>query len=80
MTEKATRIPWRDRLRWWLYEICFAYCVRCVHPDADAAEFTILDTTNFVAISKDEIREIIFEAPAIAWHFEDPEEIAQATR
>lgn len=63
------REPWFARLRWWLYRLCFAYCVRCMFPDADPAEFTMLDDANFIAISKDEARELIEEAPEIAWHF-----------
>lgn len=59
----------RDRIRWWLYEQCFAYCVRCVHPDAHPSEFSLLDTASFVAISKDELRDIVEEAPDVAWHF-----------
>lgn len=69
MTEEAPKQSLRDRLRWWLYEKCFAYCVWSIHPDADPAEFSILDDANFVAISKDEIREIIEEAPDVAWRF-----------
>lgn len=59
----------RERLRWWLYGKCFAYCVRCMHPDANPSEFSFLDNTNFVAISKDEVRDIVKEAPGIAWRF-----------
>jgi len=40
-----------------------------VHPDADPSEFSILDDTNFIAISKEEVQELIEEAPEIAWHF-----------
>jgi hypothetical protein len=71
MSEKV-KLSLRDRLRWWFYEKCYAYCVRCIHPDADPVEFSFLDTTNFVAVSKDEIRELIEEAPDIAWHFINP--------
>ncbi len=69
MTEHATPMTLRDRIQWWLYGRCFAYCVRCMHPEADPSEFSILDDANFVAISKDEIQEIIEEAPDIAWRF-----------
>jgi hypothetical protein len=63
------RLSLRSRLRWWLYGQCFAYCIWCVHFDADPAEFSIIDNANFVAISKDEVSELIEEAPGIAWHF-----------
>lgn len=69
MIEHAPKLHIRDRLRWWLYARCFAYCVRCVHPDADPSEFSILDDANFIAINKGEVRMLIEEAPAIAWHF-----------
>lgn len=69
MSEETPKLSLRDRLRWWLYGKCFAYCVHCVFPTADPAEFSLLDTASFVAISKDEIREIIEEAPDVAWHF-----------
>jgi hypothetical protein len=69
MTEEGTPQGLRDRLRWWLYEKCFAYCVRCVHPDADPNEFTLLDTVGFLAVERDEMREIMEEAPEIAWRF-----------
>ncbi len=59
----------RDRIRWWIYDKCFVYCIHCVHPDADPTEFSILDNTNFVAVSNDEVQELIEEAPDIAWHF-----------
>ena len=55
MTEDVLKMSLRDRLRWWLYERCFAYCVRCVFPTADPAEFSILDNAAFVAVSKDVI-------------------------
>jgi hypothetical protein len=60
----------RDHFRWWLYERCFAYCVRCVHPDADPDDFEILDTAGFIAITRDEAREMIEEAPDIGWRLE----------
>ncbi len=69
MTEQATRPPILARLRWWLYERCFAYCVRCVHPDADPSEFSIIDEANFIAVSRDEVKELIEEAPDSAWRF-----------
>lgn len=59
-----------DRLRWWLYERCFAYCVRMAAPDADPADFCLLDMTSHVAVERDEIREIVGEVPALAWRFE----------
>ena len=70
MSEEAIKPSLRDRVRWWIYEKCFAYCVRMIHPDADPAEFCFLDMASFVAIDKDEVRDIIEEAPDIAWHFE----------
>lgn len=69
MTEDAPKGTLRDHIRWWLYDRCFAYCVRCVHPDADPNEFSILDNANFRAVSHDEIAELVEEAPDIAWHF-----------
>lgn len=69
MSEQALKQTLRDRFRWWLYGKCFAYCVRYVQPEADPAEFSIIDDANFVAVSKDEIKELIEEAPEIAWHF-----------
>lgn len=59
-----------DRIRWWLYERCFAYCVRMACPDADPADFCLLDMTSHVAVEQDEIREIVAEVPALAWRFE----------
>ena len=69
MNEHMAFPSFRDRFRSWLYKKCFAYCVRCVHPDADPSEFCIMDMANFRAISNDEIHELIDEAPEIAWHF-----------
>lgn len=69
MNNRVTRQSLRTRLRWWLYDRCIAYCVRCIHPDADPSEFSFLDNANFVAISKDELNELIEEAPMIAWRF-----------
>ena len=69
MTEHEPKLSWHNHLQWWLYEKCFAFCVWCVHPDADPREFTILDNANFIAISRDEVGELIEEAPEIAWHF-----------
>lgn len=69
MGETTTRLSVRDRIRWWLFEKCFAYCIRMVHPDADPAEFCFLDTTSFIAVSKDDIRAIIEDAPDLAWRF-----------
>jgi len=69
MSEQEPKQSILDRLRWWLYGKCFAYCVHCMHPEADPAEFSILDDANFVAVSKDEVQELIEEAPDIAWHF-----------
>lgn len=71
MTEDTPKMTLRARLRWWLYDRCFAYCIHCMHPEADPAELTILDSASFVTISKDEIREMIKEAPSIAWRFHD---------
>jgi hypothetical protein len=70
MSEEMPKPSLRDRIRWWIYEKCFAYCVRSVFPDADPAEFSLLDNASFIAISKDEIREIMEEAPDVAWHFD----------
>lgn len=70
MSEEQIPMSIRDRFRWWLYDKCMAYCVRCVFPDADPAEFTILDNAAFIAVSKDEAREIVEEAPGVAWRFE----------
>ena len=70
MTEEATNPSLLDRIRWWAYGRCFAYCVRMVHPDASPDEFCLLDMTAFIAVDKDEIREIIEEAPEQAWRFE----------
>ena len=70
MSETETKQTLRDRFRWWLYDRCFAYCVRCVHPDADPALFCVFDMENFISLSKDEVRELIEEAPEIAWHFQ----------
>lgn len=69
MSEETLKQTLRDRFRWWAYTKCFAYCVRCVFPTADPAEFSIIDNANFIAVSKDEVRELIEEAPEIAWHF-----------
>ncbi len=69
MSENAIEMSLWDRLRWWLYGKCFAYCIHCMHPEADASEFSIIDDANFVAVSKDEIKKLIEEAPEIAWHF-----------
>jgi hypothetical protein len=69
MSEEPPKLTWINHLRWWLYEKCFAYCVWSMHPEADPKEFSIIDDTNFVAISKGEVREIIEEAPEIAWRF-----------
>ena len=70
MSEEGVKQSFRDFIRWWIYEKCFAYCIRCVHPDADPDEFSILDNANFIAVSRDEIAELVEEAPDIAWHFE----------
>jgi hypothetical protein len=70
MSENEPKQSLSDRFRWWLYSKCFAYCVRCMYPEADPGEFSILDETNFAAISKDEILKLIVEAPEIAWHFD----------
>lgn len=70
MSEDTPRLMWINHLRWWLYKKCLAYCVWSMYPDADPDEFWIIDGANFVAISKDEIREIIEEAPDIAWRFD----------
>ena len=69
MTHDISKPSLRSRLRWWLYKTCFAYCVRCVDPSADPDEFMLLDIVNFSAVSKDEIQQLIEEAPEIAWHF-----------
>ena len=69
MSEDAPTMPFWDRIRWWIYERCFAYCVRFVYPDANPSEFSLLDTTEFLAVEKDEIREIMEEAPEVAWRF-----------
>ena len=70
MTETYTKQSIRVRFRWWLYERCFAYCVRVVHPDADPDGFCLLDRQSFVALGRDEAREIIEEAPDQAWRLE----------
>jgi hypothetical protein len=70
MTENPTAMHFRDRIRWWIYEKCFAYCVRMVDPDANPDEFCLLDRTGFVALSRDEAQEIIEEAPDQAWRLE----------
>jgi hypothetical protein len=70
MSEHPPTISLRERFRWWFYARCFAYCVRCVYPDADPSEFSILDDTNFLAVNKGLLRMIVEEAPEIAWHFE----------
>jgi hypothetical protein len=69
LSEEATKQSLLDRLRWWMYQKCFAYCIHCMHPEADASEFSIIDDANFVAISRDAIAEIIEESPASAWRF-----------
>jgi hypothetical protein len=70
MSENEPKQSLSDRFRWWLYSKCFAYCVWCMHPEADPSEFSILDEANFAAISKDEILKLIVEAPEIAWRFD----------
>jgi hypothetical protein len=70
VSEQEPKQTLRDRIRWWVYTKCFAYCVRCVHPDADPAEFSIIDNANFVAITKEELQEVIEESPDSAWRFE----------
>lgn len=70
MSEETPNMSWRDSLRWWIYGKCFAYCIRCMHPEANPAEFSILDDVNFVAVSKDELVEVMKEAPDVAWRFE----------
>lgn len=70
MTENDVRLSLRDRIRWLLYKLCFAYCVRQVHPNADPSDFSLLDEVYFVALSRDEAREIVAEAPDVAWRFE----------
>jgi hypothetical protein len=74
MSEDAPKLTWLHRLRWWLYTKCLAYCVWSMHPDADPSEFSIIDDANFVAISRDEIAELIEEAPEIAWRFVNTED------
>jgi hypothetical protein len=59
-----------DGIRWWLYGLCFAYCVRMADPSADPSEFCLMDTVSFVAVEKTEIQEIIENTPDLAWHFE----------
>lgn len=70
MNDNAKGLALSDRFRWWLYERCFAYCVRQVHPDADPDEFCLLDRTAFVALSRDEAHEMIEEVPDQAWRLE----------
>ena len=70
MSEQATKPSIRDRIKWWIYERCFTYCVHCIYPDADPSEFCFLDMVSFVAVSKDELREVIEDAPKVAWRFE----------
>jgi hypothetical protein len=70
MNEEEPKLTWIERLRWWLYGKCFAYCVHCMHPEADADEFSVIDNTNFLAVSKNEIVEIMNEAPGVAWRFQ----------
>lgn len=70
MSETPTKQPFLTRIRWWLYDRCFAYCVRMVDPDADPSEFCLLDRASFIALSRDEAQEIIEEAPDQAWRLE----------
>lgn len=70
MTDEAKRTSLRDRIRWWIYKRCFAYCVRIAQPDADPAEFCLLDRVHFVALSREEAQEIIEETPDQAWRLE----------
>lgn len=70
MTDAPAKLSIRTRLRLWLYERCFAYCVRVVDPDARPDEFCLLDRVNFIALSRDEAREIMDEAPDQAWRLE----------
>ena len=69
MSEQESKLSFVDRLRWWLYGKCFAYCIHCIYPGADPEEFSIIDDAAFIIVSKDEVRELIDEAPDIAWHF-----------
>jgi hypothetical protein len=77
MGEETVKLTWWNHLRWWLYCKCFAFCVWSMHPEADPAEFSILDDANFIAISRDEIRKIVEEAPEIAWRFAHDVEASQ---
>lgn len=70
MTQTRTKQSLYTRFRWWFYERCFAYCVRMVDPDADPDEFCLLDRTAFVALGKEEAREMIEESPDQAWCLE----------
>ena len=70
MTEQIIKPALRDRIRWWLYAKCFAYCVHCAFSDADPMDFCLFDTVSFVGITKDEAREIIEEHPSVAWRFD----------
>lgn len=69
MGEETIKLSLRNHIQWWLYCKCLAYCVWCVYPDADPSEFSIIDDANFVAVSRDEIQEIIEESPDVAWRF-----------
>jgi len=70
LIDETTKLSLHDRVRWWLYERCFAYCVHTAHPDADPDEFCLLDRASFVAIGRDEVQAIIEEAPDQAWRLE----------
>lgn len=70
MDEALTKPPIWDRFRWWLYERCFAYCVRMAAPGGNPGDFCLLDMTSHVAVERDEIGEIVAEVPALAWRFE----------
>jgi hypothetical protein len=70
MTDNPIKQSLLARLRWWLYARCFAYCVRMADPDATPDEFCLLDRTAFVALSRDEARELMEEAPDSAWRLE----------
>ena len=70
MSEQATTMSLLDRLRWWLYARCLAYCARIAYAEADPSEVCLMDTTYFVAVEKGEIREMIEETPDLAWRFE----------
>jgi hypothetical protein len=58
MGENAGRLTLWDIIRYWVFERCLAYCVKCWYPELTPEDILFLPSNEFIGLEREEYYKI----------------------